>query len=155
MAVDIKNILVPVDGSGHSITAAEYAGELARGVKAAVTLLVVHGAELKSMEGRHSLTDANQHVLGTKDVAEIAHERYAEPAFNAAKSVLGSGITVSEVEVEVWGEADEEICNYITAKNMDLVVMGSRGMGQFKSMLLGSVSYQVLRKANAPVLVIR
>jgi nucleotide-binding universal stress UspA family protein len=41
-----------------------------------------------------------------------------------------------------------------TADNADMVVMGSRGLGGFKGMLLGSVTDQVSRHAPCPVVVL-
>jgi len=154
MSVEIKNILVPVDGSAHSNKAAAYAGSLARDMKAAVTLLIVHSQELKSLEGTSSLTASDQHTLSHQEVESIAHERYAKPAFEAAEKAIGEGVADVN-KVEVWGVAADEIVNFVEKNNSDLIIIGSRGLGQIKTLLLGSVSYDVMRRAPAPVLVVR
>lgn len=154
MAVEIHNILVPIDGSAHSTKAAGYAATFAEALDATVTLLIVHSKELRALEGTASLTDADHHTLSHKEVEKIAHERYALPAFEAASKVLGTKLEKIH-KLEVWGNAAEQICQYADKHHIDLIVMGSRGMGQIKSLVLGSVSYEVMRRARAPVLVIR
>jgi nucleotide-binding universal stress UspA family protein len=47
------------------------------------------------------------------------------------------------------------ITNYADEKHVDLIVVGSRGMGGFKRMLLGSVSSGILNHAHCSVLVVR
>ena len=53
---------------------------------------------------------------------------------------------------EEVGEAIVEIANNEKA---DLLVLGSRGLSEFKGMLLGSVSHKVLQRSDCPVLVIK
>ena len=48
---------------------------------------------------------------------------------------------------------DEDIIEYAKDKNADLIVIGSRGHGKLKSLVLGSVSQSVIVKAHCPVLV--
>lgn len=51
------------------------------------------------------------------------------------------------------GRASEEILKCSEEKNVDLIVIGSRGLGGFSRTLLGSVSDKVLNAAKVPVLV--
>ena len=60
---------------------------------------------------------------------------------------VSTGITV--------GHPAEEICKKVEAGGFDLLVMGSRGLGQIKGYLMGSVSNRVCRHANCPVLIVR
>jgi nucleotide-binding universal stress UspA family protein len=53
------------------------------------------------------------------------------------------------------GRPAEEILAQTRDKSIDLVVMGSRGRGGFKRLLLGSTSEQVLREAPCSVLIVR
>ncbi len=53
------------------------------------------------------------------------------------------------------GHVAETILRFADQHDTDLIVMGSRGLGTFKSLLLGSVSDRVANHANCPVLVVR
>ncbi len=154
MADKLDHILVPVDGSEHSNNAASYAGRIAGSMNATITLLMVHGDKIRNLAGTTSLTDTDLHALSKQEVQELAHERYAAPAFKLAVEAIGSGIE-KVAQKEVWGEAAEEICDYAKEHDVDLIIMGSRGRGNFKSLLLGSVSYQVVKRSSVPVLMMR
>ena len=45
--------------------------------------------------------------------------------------------------------------DYLEDHPMDLVIMGSRGLGVVKGVLLGSVSQYVVEQAKCPVLVVK
>ena len=53
------------------------------------------------------------------------------------------------------GPAADAIINAADARKADLIVMGSRGFGQFTGLLLGSVSDRVVHYSTVPVLVAR
>ena len=52
------------------------------------------------------------------------------------------------------GDAAEEILRLAHARDVDLIVLGSRGLGTVRSAILGSVSKRVLHEADRPVLVV-
>jgi len=56
---------------------------------------------------------------------------------------------------ETVGSVVQAITDYAANEKIDLIVMGTRGMGGFKKMLLGSVSSGVVTHANCAVLVVR
>ena len=53
------------------------------------------------------------------------------------------------------GPPAPEIVRYAESNDSDLVVIGARGLGTMKRLLLGSISEAVLRHADCPVLVVR
>jgi len=53
------------------------------------------------------------------------------------------------------GSVVQAITDYAASEKIDLIVMGTRGMGGFKKMLLGSVSSGVVTHAQCAVLVVR
>ena len=48
-----------------------------------------------------------------------------------------------------------EIADYAKKNNIDVIVVGSRGMSEFKKMLLGSVASGVVTFAHCPVIVVK
>ncbi|KAH7652888.1 Universal stress protein A family protein [Dioscorea alata] len=53
------------------------------------------------------------------------------------------------------GEPKEMICQAVQQKSVDLVVVGSRGLGKFKRAFLGSVSDYVAHHAKCPVVIVK
>src|SRR5881397_2358658 len=49
----------------------------------------------------------------------------------------------------------ETIISHAAKEHVDLIIVGTRGLGGFKKMLIGSVSSGVISHANCPVLVVR
>jgi len=140
----MERILVPVDGSAGANKAAQFAGRLAREMGAAVTLVHVYDMPTAAALGLRSL-----------DGHEFEHIRdeVARGSFAAASASLGD---VARVETHVAiGHPAHEICTFAARAKPDMIVMGTRGMSEMKSLLLGSVSEQVLRHAPCPVTIAR
>jgi nucleotide-binding universal stress UspA family protein len=140
-----QKILVPVDGSEGSVRAAEYAADLARRYSAAVTLLFVAdpGAvavsplpEAVKAQFQAAMREANEQML-----ASVA--RVFEGAEVQCRQLEGSPGRM------IAAEADSGAC--------DLIVMGSRGLGQRddQQVTMGSVADRVLRRVRCPVLVVK
>jgi len=89
-------------------------------------------------------------------IAAVEAERRAALEATLAAEVAGLRARVSMVEVRVTvGSPASEILRYADIADTDLLVMGARGLGTMKRLLLGSVSEAVLRHATCPILVAR
>lgn len=84
----------------------------------------------------------NEFIKQGREILSLTEEKLAGYGLN-----VSTGITV--------GHPAEEICKKVEAGGFDLLVMGSRGLGQIKGYLMGSVSNRVCRHANCPVLIVR
>ena len=52
-------------------------------------------------------------------------------------------------------EASYTILSYAEKNNADMIVSGSRGLGRFKRLILGSVASSLVQYAKCPVLVVK
>lgn len=143
-----KKLLVPLDGSARANMAAEHALSLAKCMDATVLLFHVIPA-LPPYANKFSdrLGGAYQQI---HDELQVTGEDIMEKA----KSDFGNyGVNV-EIKI-IWGNPAMEICREAKEGGFDLIVMGSRGLGEIKGYLMGSVSNRVVRHASCPVLVVR
>jgi nucleotide-binding universal stress UspA family protein len=149
----IKNILVPIDGSEHSVRAMSYALDLAEKYSADIKLLSV--AQPVVATGSMFLT---QPILPPASTAiyvkeiEAAHEKILAEALRKAKE-RKPNINISKQLVN--GRPADKIVKIANDGNFDLIVMGSRGAGGIKEFFLGSVSDRVADEARCPVLLVK
>src|SRR5262249_23476378 len=142
-AKPFRRILLASDGSEGAGKATQTAVEIAQKFHAA--LLVVN-----VFEGVPIYPDVVTEYFTPDVIAEQVRKVVKETAEKAATE---AGISF-EME-QVHGDAAETIVRYAENYGCDLIVLGSRGMGAFKSLLLGSVSDHVAHHAHCPVLVVR
>ena len=173
----MKKILVPVDGSDHATRAAEFAGDLASKYGAEVMLLHVvepdlpTDAERRFAEVEHVAAGAGEPLPWLENVPaglisvlqrvqESATDQrilefVSEQVVKAATQALDShGQAPSRILIKD-GSPSREILNAIKETGADLVVMGSRGLGDLEGLVLGSVSHKVAAQAPCNVVTVR
>jgi len=151
--VQFQRILVAVDGSEGSRKASEVAVGLAEKFNA--QLYVLH-----AFRGYPEYLTMFPSAPSPSGEAIESYEAYAR---KAALEVVGRTVSMAEKKgvrakaktTETIGSAVEAITDYAVAEKIDLIVIGTRGMGGFKKMLLGSVSSGVVTQAQCAVLVVR
>jgi nucleotide-binding universal stress UspA family protein len=139
----MPGIIVGLDGSGHSQRALDWAAREAALRDAALTVVVVHPL-MRGYSGR-GVEFAGDAELATKAGEEAKAE---------TESVLaGLGKRPPSVDVQVRsGVPAQELIE--ATKDADMIVLGSRGVGGFAQLLMGSVSAQVAHHAHCPVVII-
>ncbi len=140
--IKIERVLVPVDGSASSKNAAMYAAHLVNSKNPKIYLL--HVWEPITM------------TIGGEKAEELRRE--AQEAAMALLEEYTVLLAPCGLEVELIarsGRPDYEILNVQEELDCDLIVIGSRGMSELESVIMGSVVSGVLEEATCPVLVTR
>lgn len=142
-----RNILVAYDGSTHADRALDEAIDLARANGASLTLAGV-APELSPWLLAPAGMAPPENLGGLQE--EIARD--SRTMLEQAASRIPSEVPSSVVLLE--GRPATALLAQQRQGGHDLVVMGSRGRGELRSMLLGSVSHAVLHGSSVPVLVV-
>lgn len=142
-----RNILVAIDGSPHGARALGEATDLAEQNHARLTVIT-------------SVPDPSAWLLGggtyggAIDYESLQEETEREYHDLLEEAVASVPQDVSVTKVLAHGRPGERILEQLKNGQHDLVVMGSRGRGEMRSLLLGSVSHQVLNASPAAVLIV-
>ena len=139
-----SKILVPVDGSDNSFRALDNAIFLAKSTGASVTAIhVIENPPTVYVESQKLLNGllANYRTESAK-------------VLDKCKQIADkSGVKLETVITE--GDAASSIAGYAHKEGFDLIIIGGRGLGRFKEMVLGSVSNKVLHHAKCSVLMVK
>jgi nucleotide-binding universal stress UspA family protein len=137
-----ENILVAVDGSKHSDAAFDIAIDIAQ--KYGSRLFVLHvfqggtgTSTIVSPGVEDDLRSVGQQILNSYEA------KLKQRHLQNVRMLLREG------------DAAERIMETASEIKCGLVVMGSRGRGGFKELLLGSVSHRVTNHSRCPVLVVK
>lgn len=145
-----KNILVALDGSAASTSALEKAAELSKKFGAGLHLLhVVRAMQVPlnpGLMGEYEKLQRQRH-----DLLNAAGEQLLNQAKRAAES---KGIDSVQSDIGS-GDPATAIVDYAARNNIDLIVIGSRGLGRAEGMLMGSVSRKVSNTTKANCLIIK
>lgn len=172
-----KKILVAVDGSGHARGATEVASDLAGKYGAELMLLHVVGngkvpASLARMLEVEHMTEVEhpnppnvanlpggiaviERGTDSKEHEEEMKESIAQKILAEAERVakLKDVSTVSR-ETE-HGDPVERILECATRENVDLIVMGTRGLSDLKGLLMGSVSHKICQLSDCTCITVK
>ena len=141
----MMRIIVAVDGSPVSARVARHVVALAKSMRKApaIVLLVV---DLPMMPGV-------ERKIGAAAVRKFHEQTFTDCLRQAREAFARAGLPWQEETLV--GVPAEEIIAACTRHDADLLVMGSRGQGAVKSMLVGSVAMKVVAAGKTPVTLVR
>ena len=151
----IKKMLIAVDESEYREKIIKYGLILSKSLGADVT--AIHVVDRSSLASASDLGG----LLGYYEGGNL--EYYEEELRKHAKELLGEaevlakkeGVKINTQVIMNAPSAAEGIINYASSANVDLIVIGTKGMTGAKKFLMGSVTNKVASHAHCPVLAVR
>jgi nucleotide-binding universal stress UspA family protein len=140
----MKTILVPTDFSKNAENALHFAIALAKQQKA--TLILLHAYQ---MPVAVSPVPFNLLILEKEEAKQDATNKLRTLS---AQIDHAGGVSYEYLLEE--GDAVEVISNIVKEKNVDLIVMGSKGASGLAGVIFGGVATSVIEKASCPVMAI-
>lgn len=141
-----RRILVAVDGSEASRRAAELAFSVADAAGATITCVLGWNVEVQ---------DGVVVTERSSSRWEAVEQRYTELGHRVADPVAARHPGVPVDIVVRHGSPARAVVEVAMQRDVDLVVLGRRGAGGFRGLLMGSVSRRVVERAGRVVLVVR
>ncbi len=176
----MKKILVAIDGSDQSFKALDLACDLAN--LYAAELMAVHVVSENPMsanERKLAETEYREDIKKTlKDISETLVELrvpfdvgrvlagYSNIDYRIRQIIGGKMLKSAESKAEEKGvdrfvakvtEGDpvEKLLELADEENVDTILLGSRGLGDFQGLLLGSVSHKISHMAKCTCITVR
>jgi len=140
----IEKILVPTDGSEHSVRAAEYAISIAKTNDAQIMVIYVVDEVVVDQFSKVAERQAIERELKRDG------QRYIHYIIGLAET---EGVESSSMLVK--GRPFEQILNLAKGLKIDLLVMGTYGHQGSERILMGSVAERVIQYSPCPVLVVK
>jgi len=172
-----KSILVATDGSDHAKRAVGLAADIAKKYEAKLIALHVMGNDPLPEDGRHmvevefadeikkfpgAVATDRIHGIGLQTIVGQHREKG-----EVLRGLIGKHLLQS-VEIEIGdigvndvvtvlekGDPAAKILKVALEKNADLIVLGSRGLGNLGDLFLGGVSNRVSHGADANVMIVK
>ncbi|ABW02668.1 universal stress protein [Caldivirga maquilingensis] len=140
-----SKILVATDGSQYSDKALEVAIGLAKAFNS--NLYIIHVVEEDKVAMAASTMPIMVNVID--DMVKIGNEILNKAKAKASEAGVNADIILAR------GNAADKILENADKLNVDLIVVGSRGLRGLARFLLGSVSEKVARHSSKPVLIVK
>lgn len=147
-----RRILVAIDGSNPSFKASNYAIDLAKRYNTELIVLFI----LSPVPYSQFVYD---NIGSTKEIETIEKEKAQQGAQKEVDKVKQKArekkVSLKTELLVKYTSVTREIVKYAQEMNVDMIVIGSRGLTGFKKLLLGSVASGVVTYSHCPVLVVK
>ena len=141
----IKHIMVPYDKSEPAYRAFEYALDLAKKYNSSISIVSCVSIQIPT-DPYYGAAYVETTKLLKEDISKSILK--LEPMLKESKIPFKSDV------LEVTSITDS-LVSYVESHSVDLIVIGSRGLGGFKKLLLGSVASAVSQHSKCPVLIVK
>lgn len=143
----MRNILLAYDGSDNAKRALQYIIDFAIDAPKPPQVHVLNVQQEPVLYGEFVTADTVEEL--NKSFLDKSHRTLAE----AATALQAAGI--AHHTHAILGNVAEQVNNAVQQFGCDTVVMGTRGLGSFTGMLMGSVANRVVHEVSVPVLLVK
>ena len=141
--------MIAIDGSEHSLKAAEYALEIAKSFGAQLyAVTVTYVPESYHLKQEDVLSQSKEIHDNSMEDAKTWLEKFNQKSKE-------DNIQLKTELISSHRPVDYVILEYAEKNNIDLIVVGTRGRSGFKKLLLGSIASSVVTYAHCPVMVVK
>jgi len=147
---EFKRLLVAVDGSDNASRAARVAVTVAK--KLGAELVVCHVIPTPALSYARMGAPGPSPLTEYFALARQDSKRFIGEILSMAEA---EGVKAHELVINNVFSVVEALVKHAADENVDLIIVGSRGLSGFKKMLLGSVSSGLVSHAQCSVLVVR
>jgi len=142
-----SKILVPVDGSEISYRALDAGLFFSEKLGSNITVIhVMEDIPITHIESQKLLNDMLEISAACKQQGQDILSKCSETANN-------KGMMVNTILLK--GNPASIILDFCKNGKYDVIIMGNRGMGKIREIILGSVSSKILHNSSCPVLLIK
>jgi len=137
-----KYILLAADGSENAVRATKEAIKIAScNEDSLIEVVYVVDFDKSKSEVLHTSSSEALNLLRRKKISKVEQ--------TLKESNVSYKVTF------LHGVPGPEIVNYANKQQVELVVIGSRGLNGLQEMVLGSVSHKVMKRVNCPALIVK
>lgn len=148
----LDKILVATDGSANAQRAVEAAIRIAKNFKTQLTILTV---AMELVPPVYSPIGVDVPTVDYSAYLERAEADAKKLADDAAKMAQQESVQVRVVVLRSVTSVAEAILEEASKEKVNLIVMGTRGLGGFRKLLMGSVSSAVVSHSPCSILIVR
>ena len=139
-----SKVLVPIDGSPPSLRALDFAIEMASQTPGTSLVLL-------NVQNLGAIAIAGATMAG--DLQETASQASAQALGEAVEKSEAAGAAFKTLVRT--GQVAETIAQVAREEDIQQIVMGTRGLGSIKGLLMGSVAMKVIHLAGVPITLIK
>jgi nucleotide-binding universal stress UspA family protein len=159
-------ILVPYDSSKPSETALEHAIQIAkmsgipsRKIVNVILLYITPTIHIPFTFGTILLkSEKTGQTIPLREYTKELNQEIKENAIKKLDEKIKKYGNIENVSLEsrvVIGDPSDEIIKFVNDEKIDLIIMGTTGLGGIKKFVFGSVARNVSEKAKCPVMLVR
>ncbi len=149
-------ILLAVDGSENSLRAAEYAAYLAEHIPhSKVTMVYVDTLFFSKWKIDFGAAEKVSETPQDTSHPQYVFKETVKKMLKRAQKIFQEKQIPYKIKILEHDNVAQALSEYARKKKIEHIIMGTRGLGNFSGVLMGSVSHKMLQLATCPVTLVK